>query len=241
VTLREALARSINTVSVRLTMSVGVRKAAETAHRLGIGSEVRNDATLALGTSEVTLLELTSAYGALASGGRLVEPYVVKRVRSGAGRVLYQRPGRSPSIVVAAQHAGALNDMLNAALVYGTGRSAALPSHTACGKTGTAQEFRDAWFIGYTAHFVAGVWVGNDDRRPMKRVMGGTLPAKIWRDLMVLAHDGRTPTPLPGTVMAAAPTGAGRMVPLGEGQQVPPDRIAPEIVGHAAPRPLDRR
>jgi penicillin-binding protein 1A len=102
--------------------------------------------------------------------------------------------------VVAAHHVGALNDMLNAALVFGTGRGAALPLHPACGKTGTAQDFRDAWFIGYTAHFVAGAWVGNDDRRPMKRVAGGTLPAKLWREVMLLAHEGKTPMPLPGTV-----------------------------------------
>jgi penicillin-binding protein 1A len=222
VTLREALARSINTVAVRLAMTVGVRKTAEAAHRLGIVSELRTDATLALGTSEVTLLELTSAYGAFASGGKLIEPHIVKRVRTGSGRVLYQRPGARPRIVAAAQHIGALNDMLNAALIFGTGKRAALPLHPACGKTGTAQEFRDAWFIGYTAHFVAGVWVGNDDRRAMKRVMGGTLPAKIWHDVMVLAHDGRTPMPLPGTVPAVPlppPTG-------------PPERSEPELAEH---------
>jgi penicillin-binding protein 1A len=210
VTLREALARSINTVAVRLAMTVGVDRTAETAHRMGIVSELRTDATLALGTSEVTLLELTSAYGAFASGGRLVEPHIVVRVRTGSGRVLYRRPEASPRTVAAAHHVGALNDMLNAALVLGTGKRAALPMHPACGKTGTAQEFRDAWFVGYTAHLVAGVWVGNDDRRAMKRVMGSTLPARIWREVMVLAHEGRAPLPLPGTVPAVPlphPTG----------------------------------
>jgi penicillin-binding protein 1A len=177
---------------------------------MGIVSELRTDATLALGTSEVTLLELTSAYGAFASGGRLVEPHIVVRVRTGSGRVLYRRPEASPRTVAAAHHVGALNDMLNAALVLGTGKRAALPMHPACGKTGTAQEFRDAWFVGYTAHLVAGVWVGNDDRRAMKRVMGSTLPARIWREVMVLAHEGRAPLPLPGTVPAVPlphPTG----------------------------------
>jgi penicillin-binding protein 1A len=230
VTLREALARSINTVAVRLAMTVGVRRAADTAHRLGIASELRPDATLALGTSEVTLLELTGAYGALASGGRLVQPHVVRRVKSGSGRVLYRRPSHGARTVAALQHVGALNDMLNAALVFGTGRGAALPLHPACGKTGTSQEFRDAWFIGYTAHFVAGVWVGNDDRRAMKRVVGGTLPAKIWREVMALAHEGRTPMALPGTVPAE------RVAPVAV--HPPPERTGPEIVGHA---PFDRR
>jgi len=223
VTLREALAKSINTVAVRLAMTVGVRKTAEAAHRLGIASELRTDATLALGTSEVTLLELTGAFGAFASGGQLLEPHIVKQVRTGSGRVLYQRPSAAPRIVAATQHIGALNDMLNAALISGTGRRAALPLHPACGKTGTAQEFRDAWFIGYTAHFVAGVWVGNDDRRAMKKVMGGTLPARIWREVMVLAHEGRTPMPLPGTVPAVPlPAAAG-----------PHERSGPDVAADA--------
>jgi penicillin-binding protein 1A len=202
VTLREALARSLNTVSVRLTLMVGVNRAAETAHRLGITSELRSDATLALGTSEVTLLELTGAYGALASGGRLIEPHIVTAIRTGSGRVLYQRPPATQQIVVAPQHVGALNDMLNAALVFGTGKGAAIPLHPACGKTGTAQDFRDAWFIGYTAHYVGGVWVGNDDRHPMKHVTGGSLPAKLWREVMLLAHEGLAPMTLPGTTPA---------------------------------------
>jgi penicillin-binding protein 1A len=100
---------------------------------------------------------------------------------------------------VAPQHAGALNDMLNAALIFGTGKNAGIPLHPACGKTGTAQDFRDAWFVGYTAHFVAGVWIGNDDRHAMKRVAGGTLPAKLWREVMLIAHEGLAPLALPGT------------------------------------------
>jgi len=224
VTLREALARSLNTAAVRLALTVGVAKAAQTAHRLGITSELRPDATLALGTSEVTLLELTGAYGALASGGRLIEPHIVTVIRSGRGRVLYRRPGPTAETVVAPQHAGALNDMLNAALIFGTGRGAALPLHPACGKTGTTQDFRDAWFIGYTAHFTGGVWVGNDDRRPMKRVAGGTLPARIWREVMLLAHEGLEPMTLPGTVpassvaMAPAPDTAARPAPEAAGR-----------------------
>jgi penicillin-binding protein 1A len=231
VTLREALARSLNTAAVRLALTVGVHKAAETAHRLGISSDLRADGTLALGTSEVTLLELTGAYGALASGGRLIEPYIVTSIRSGKGRVLYRRPLATAQIVVAQQHAGALNDMLNAALIFGTGRGAALPMHPACGKTGTTQDFRDAWFVGYTAHFSGGVWVGNDDRRPMKRVAGGTLPAKIWREVMLLAHEGLTPMALPGT-MPAAPLAMGAAAEHAD---------RPEPASRAGPAPASRR
>jgi penicillin-binding protein 1A len=202
VTLREALARSINTVAIRLNMTLGPRKVAEAGHRLGIRSELRPDATLALGTSEVSLMELAGAYGALATGGRLIEPHIIKSVRTSSGRVVYQRPPERRKMVAALQHVGALNDMLNAVLVSGTGKRAALATHPAGGKTGTTQDFRDAWFVGYTAHYIGGVWVGNDDRRPMNNVMGGGLPSKLWHEVMTVAHEGMTPTALPGTMSA---------------------------------------
>ena len=236
VTLREGLARSINTVAVRLHMSNGARKTVEAAQRVGIRSDLRPDASLALGTSEVTLLELTSAYGAFASGGKRIEPHVVKRVRTGSGRVLYQRPRETAKIVVAARHVGALNDMLNAVLVSGTGKRAALPLHPACGKTGTTQEFRDAWFIGYTAHLIGGVWVGNDDRRSMNKVMGGNLPARLWHDVMMLAHEGRTPSALPGTIPTAPlapPPGKTAQERSGGQPLLPIERIDPEFVERA--------
>jgi penicillin-binding protein 1A len=199
VTLRDALAQSMNTAAARLSMKVGPRKTAALAHRLGIQSDLRPDATIALGTSEVTLLELTSAYGVFANGGRSVEPYVINRVRMSSGEIIYQRPEAISKVLVAPAQIGAINDMLNAALITGTGKRAALPRHPAAGKTGTSQEFRDAWFVGYTAHLVAGVWVGNDDSRSMNRVMGGNFPARLWREVMLLAHDGLPPRALPGT------------------------------------------
>jgi penicillin-binding protein 1A len=240
VTLREALARSINTVAIRLNMNLGPRKSAEAGHRLGIKSELRPDATLALGTSEVTLTELTGAYGAFATGGRLIEPHVIKRVSTSSGRVLYQRPEEKLTVVAAQQHVGALNDMLNAALISGTGKRAALPVHPACGKTGTTQDFRDAWFVGYTAHYVGGVWVGNDDRRPMNNVMGGGLPSKLWHEVMVLAHAGKTPKALPGTVPAAplaGPSGGQAKATQGrEPTSSPAERIDEDFVRRAVQR-----
>jgi penicillin-binding protein 1A len=203
VTLRDALAHSMNAAAARLSMKVGPRKTAALAHRLGIQSDLRADATIALGTSEVTLLELTSAYGVFANGGRSVEPYVISRVRASSGEIIYERPEATTKVVLAPAQVGAINDMLNAALVTGTGKRAALPRHPAAGKTGTSQEFRDAWFVGYTAHFVAGVWVGNDDGRPMQRVMGGNFPARLWREVMLLAHEERPPRSLPGTAPAS--------------------------------------
>ncbi len=202
-TLRTALAQSVNTVAVRLQQDVGTSRVIALARRLGLKSDLRDSPTLALGTSEVSLLELTSVYGTLASGGLGISPHAVRRVRTGSGTMLYARGAMRQRLLVAPDHVGAMSDMLNAALVSGTGRRALLPRHPAAGKTGTTQEFRDAWFVGYTAHLAGGVWVGNDDARPMHRVAGGGLPARIWREVMMAAHEGLQPHVLPG--MKTAP------------------------------------
>jgi penicillin-binding protein 1A len=203
VTLRDALSQSMNAAAARLNMSIGPRKTAAVARRLGIRSPLREEASLALGTSEVTLLELTGAYGVLANGGRSLEPHLIERVRTASGRLLYERPRTRSDVLVASEHARAIDEMLRAVLVSGTGRRAALADRPAAGKTGTSQDFRDAWFVGYTAEFTGGVWVGNDDRHAMNRVMGGNLPARLWHDVMVMAHEGQPTAPLAG--VAASP------------------------------------
>jgi penicillin-binding protein 1A len=226
VTMREALARSINTVAVRLLLEAGTARVIAAAKRLGVTSPLRKDASLALGTSEVSLLELTTAYGAFANGGYAVTPYVVRRVRTSTGRILYERAQSKPVPAVAPEHVAAMSDMLEAALVSGTGRRAALARHPAAGKTGTSQDFRDAWFVGYTGYLTAGVWVGNDDGQTMNKVMGGSLPADIWRQIMTAAHEGRPPIPL-----ADGPTGAqGRAA---AGGAYPARRIGEDFVARA--------
>jgi penicillin-binding protein 1A len=205
ITLRDGLTFSMNAAAARLNMTVGPHNTAALAHRLGITSPLREEASLALGTSEVTLVELSGAYGVLANAGRSLQPHIVVEVRTAAGQELYRRPPESRKMLLAPAHVGAINDMLNSVVVFGTGRRAALPGHPAAGKTGTSQDFRDAWFVGFTAHFVAGVWVGNDDGRAMNKVMGGSLPARLWREVMTLAHEGHAPRPLPGTMPAAPP------------------------------------
>ena len=205
ITLRRALAQSVNTVAVRLNQDIGRGTAADLAERLGIKSELREGPALALGTSEVTLLELAGAYTAFSNGGEVVEPHVITKVSTGAGRVLFEaRPPVKDRRIAEADRLGALNDMLNAAVIYGTGKRAALADRPVAGKTGTTQDFRDAWFIGYTSHLTAGVWVGNDNGKPMNRATGGTLPAEIWKQVMRVAHEGLTPEPLPGTVLGSA-------------------------------------
>ena len=201
VTLRYSMAHSLNTVAVKLTAEVGAWKVVRTARRLGINSKLHAQPSIALGTAEVTLLELAGAYAPFANGGQRVLPHVITRIRNGDGKLLYRRRNSTTGQVVALHYVGAMNDMLNSALVRGTGKRAAIPGHVAGGKTGTTQDLRDAWFVGYTAHYVAGVWIGNDDNSRMKKVTGGTLPAGLWHDIMLYAHEGKQPLPLPGTHM----------------------------------------
>ncbi|HWV80899.1 MAG TPA: PBP1A family penicillin-binding protein [Hyphomicrobiaceae bacterium] len=204
-TLRQALAHSVNTVAVALQQDIGSARVVAVARRLGITSTLRADASLALGTSEVTLLELTGAYGTLANGGTSISPHVVRRVRTDRGIVLHARGNSAPTMAAPAVHVANINSMLHTALVAGTGRRAAFPGHTAAGKTGTTQDNRDAWFVGFTGHLTAGVWVGNDDNSPMRGISGGGLPALIWRDVMVAAHRGLGPAPIVGVNEAAPP------------------------------------
>jgi penicillin-binding protein 1A len=201
-TLRQALAHSVNTVAVRLQQEVGAERVATAARRLGIASRLRPDASMALGTSEVGLLELAGTYAVLAAGGAGVEPHAITRVRLGGGPAVYERHEGRPRMVVAPDTVGIMSAMLNAVIVSGTGRRAAMPRHQAAGKTGTSQDFRDAWFLGYTAHLIGGVWLGNDDGAPMSRVSGGGLPAELWRTVMTAAHEGLTPKPLPAIDLA---------------------------------------
>ncbi len=205
VTLRHALARSINTVAARLLLDTGPAAVAGVARRLGIKSDLKTNATLALGASEVTMLELAGAYAAFANGGHPVETHVVRRVREGSGRILYTRDMPPDSEPVTAQHIAALNSMLTGVVTHGTGQRAALKGHMTAGKTGTSQDFRDAWFVGYSAHRVAAVWLGNDNGQPTKRVTGGGLPASIWKEIMTAAHARKKSKPLPGLKPAATP------------------------------------
>ena len=207
VSLTRALAQSLNTVAVRLILEVGAKPAAQTAHRLGIASKLEANASLALGTSEVTVLELVSAYAPFANGGIAIAPHVVRKVRAGR-RTLYQHGGPALGRVVEARHIGMMNAMLQETIASGTARNAGLPGWQAAGKTGTSQDFRDAWFIGYTANLVTGVWLGNDDNSPTRKTTGGGLPVEIWSRFMKVAHQGVPPQPLPGLMVPVAPPAA---------------------------------
>ncbi len=198
VTLRRALSSSLNTAAVRLSQWVGPEAVAKTAHKLGISSQLKIHPSIALGTSEVTLLELTSAYVPFANGGIAVQPHIIRTVKNSKGEFIFNMKSSSLGRVVPRHLVSAMNDMLSATILEGTGKKASIPPHPIAGKTGTGQSYRDAWFVGYSAHYITGVWIGNDDFKPMKRVTGGSLPTFIWKDLMELSHIGKPVVPLPG-------------------------------------------
>ncbi|MGA2565676.1 MAG: PBP1A family penicillin-binding protein [Pseudolabrys sp.] len=198
VTLTKALALSLNTVSVRLTMEFSPTAVIRTAYRLGIASKLEPNASIALGTSEVSPLELVSGYAPFANGGLAVVPHVIERITGANGKVLYARNDQPLGRVIEARYVAMMNEMMAQTLTIGTAHKAALQGWPAAGKTGTSQDFRDAWFIGYTAHLVTGVWLGNDDGTPTKKVTGGGLPVEIWSRFMRGAHQGIPVAALPG-------------------------------------------
>jgi penicillin-binding protein 1A len=199
IALRDALALSLNTVAVKLGLEVGPKAVVQTAQRLGIASPLQANPSLALGTSEVTPLELVSAYAAFANGGIGVIPFVITQVKTLDGKLIYKRPtGGGLGRVVDPGAVAMMNEMMNNTFVVGTARKAQVPGWPMAGKTGTTQDYKDAWFVGFTGSLVAGVWLGNDDGTLTKRVTGGNLPSEVWHDFMVAALKDKQPVPLPG-------------------------------------------
>jgi penicillin-binding protein 1A len=181
--LEEALAHSINTAAVRVLLAAGgARPVAAVAERLGVHGRFSDDASLALGTAEVTLLDLIAGYAPFANGGLRVTPYGIARAE-GAGRVLAV-PLTAPQRVISAEHAAEMRRMLGTVVERGTGRAAAVRGQRVGGKTGTTQDFRDAWFVGLAGRWVIGIWLGNDNASPMDDVQGGSLPARLFHDIV---------------------------------------------------------
>ena len=253
VTLTQALSHSLNTVSVRLTLEVGPGAVAKTAYRLGIASKLDANPSLALGTSEVSLLELTCAYAPFANGGNAITPHVVERVRTRAGKMLYARAPQPLGRIIEPRYVAMMNAMMRETLVSGTAQKAQFPGWPAAGKTGTSQDFRDAWFIGYTGHLVTGVWVGNDDSSPTKKATGGSIPVDVWSQFMRAAHQGVAVASLPGLAGSASfasalpnaappnPTSDGQLGPQASGQAVRPQPIDRGLDGWFLDRLFGRR
>jgi penicillin-binding protein 1A len=187
ITLETALAESINTASVRLLLAAGgPRVVAGIARRLGIADKLPDNASLALGTGEVGLLELSGSYATFFNGGRRVMPYGVEQLRTDG--LWSAAPRIDPVPAIDPNDAAMMARMLAAVVSRGTGRAAAVAGHTVAGKTGTTQDYHDAWFIGWIDGEMIGVWLGNDDGAPMQAVQGGSLPARLFHDIATAAR-----------------------------------------------------
>ena len=206
VTLTTALTKSLNTASVRVMQYAGIDAVRNLARRLGITRPLGHDLSLALGTSEVSMLEMAGAYGVFANGGRAITPHGIREIRDTEGRLLYQYQAQNDAPQVVDGYLNAeLVGMMRNVVEHGTGLSARLPDRAVAGKTGTSQNYRDAWFIGFTGELLAAVWVGNDNNQPMNKVTGGAIPAKIWANIMGPALSGQPALPLPSTEQFAPP------------------------------------
>jgi penicillin-binding protein 1A len=239
-TLSDALAHSYNSIPVKLMIDIGRSAIIETAHMAGIKGELETWAPMVLGTSALSLMDLTTGYIPFASGGFPAEPYAVLEIRRSNGDILYQRDEqeRIPlRRVFPEEKVAELNTMLSAVVKSGTGRRADLGFAPQGGKTGTNQGYRDAWYIGYTGHYVTGVWYGNDDFTPMKEVTGGLIPAPTWKRIMAEAERGLQPIGLAGipydeTYAAAAAELPAVQGPLASDER---DQAAGAAIAAAAP------
>ncbi|MEL6767094.1 MAG: PBP1A family penicillin-binding protein [Pseudomonadota bacterium] len=215
VTLTEALAESINTVAVRVSERAGRGNVRSLAQDMGFSDGLAPGPAIALGTTETTLVELTGVYATIAQDGMQAAPFGIRSIRlRGEETPLLENRGGSAGRALEPWVARTLGQMMTSVVEAGTGRRARLPDREAAGKTGTSQNARDAWFVGYTADYVAGVWMGNDDNTPLTGVTGGGLPAEIWREAMLGIHEGLPARPLPqpgrgaGTPLARVDTRA---------------------------------
>ncbi len=195
ITLREAFARSVNTVAVKLGQQFGFESVAQMARRFGITTPISTQPSMALGASEVTLLEMTSAYAAIAGGGIEARPWAIQSITTASGRTLYNREPDTPRVLVAPFVAQYMTSLMRSAVETGTGRAAQIGRELA-GKTGTTSSNKDGWFIGFTPDLVAGVWMGRDDARAVPGLAGGQAPARVFAAFMSRALTGVTPTPL---------------------------------------------
>ncbi len=241
VTLTTALSHSLNSVAAQLIMEVGTDKVIEVAHRLGIHSALSDNASIALGTSEVSLLELTGAFVPFANGGYKPQLRLISKVEDTNGKTIYDFGEITANRVVQSDIVGMMNAMLEQTVENGTARKAAIDRPSA-GKTGTSQDFRDAWFIGYTTDYVTGIWFGNDDGHPMKTISGGSLPVRAWKSYMTVAEKSLPVLPLPGNYnLQNAVPGGNDILPESEQPSTTPYPAPPPEPGsnddYWAPRP----
>jgi len=250
VQLLTAYAKSINTVPVRLALAIGQKPIIDLAHRMGLRSKLDPGRALALGVEEVTVLDHTSAYSTIANGGRRAPPYAAVEVADSKGDLIWRhdRDAKPPQQVLAPYVVADMTRMMLAVTEGGTGGRARLDGYQVCGKTGTSQSYRDAWFVGFTGSFVGGVWFGNDDFTATKEMTGGSLPAMTWKEIMTFAHQGLAPRPIPGlklpqgaAVAAAGAAGGDEGLPrsrnLTDGAARVLNAIVSDVEAAGAPKP----
>lgn len=198
ITLTTALVKSINVIPVRLAQAIGRDKIVDTAHRMGITSELRITRSLPLGSSEVSVVDMAGAYSVFANGGFKATPYAFTQILSSRGDILYDRRNAPPpERVLDEATVTAMNGILRQVPEWGTGKRAKLDGIVTAGKTGTTSAYRDAWFVGFTGNYAAAVWFGNDGYAPTRRLTGGILPAQTWKEFMTYAHQGVELKPIP--------------------------------------------
>jgi penicillin-binding protein 1A len=226
VSLTTALARSLNTVvAVRLAQATGRQAIVDLAHRMGITNELPLVRSLPLGVDEVSVIDMAAAYGAFATGGYRVTPYAFTEIVNSAGETVYDRRAPVGEQVLDEKTVRNMNGMLVQIPEWGTGTRAKIPGIRTAGKTGTTSDYRDAWFVGFTGNFATTVWMGNDDFKPTKNLTGGLLPAQIWRDFMIYAHNGVVLKPIPFVEPAFEKPASGGAVVAKAGSQpvaIPP-------------------
>ena len=244
--LQSALAHSLNTIAVKLSIAIGNgnpkagrARIVETAHLMGLTTPLNDTVSLPVGADEVTVIDMASAYSAFANGGRRVPPYAAVDIRNGRGEVIYRRDrdGFQPVQVVPAADIAVMNNMLTHVVSEGTGGRARLDNVTVAGKTGTTNNYKDAWFCGFTGNYVGAVWFGNDDYTSMNEMTGGTLPAATWHDIMAFAHQDVAVKPGFGiedagrTASAAAPRQPGIVQVIAAGRVSILSRQSVEVIG----------
>ena len=240
ITLQTALAESINTVAARLANEIGTANVAQTAHRLGITSNIQTDPSMALGAVEVSPLEMAQAYATFSNGGFQARAYGIERIRTASGKVLFDHSlgGAAHNQIIGQPALSYMTQMMRQVLVSGTGMKAKVPGYDLAGKTGTTSDYRDAWFVGFTGGFTAAVWTGRDDNTPMKRVTGGGSPAEIWRAFMAASLPRLKVQPIPGGAAPPPPANVDAIgdilnKAIGDGETAP---AGPPVTPTAPPK-----